>query len=419
MFRSKEKFGLGITSLTNHFERMQLIKCALLQSSVDLTVQKLNNVRAEKNAKLVRVWKASNLSRVASAEVDLNLKFPTQNSNQGIGFGNFNPHPTKSEKRKLITTKAFSFSQQKKIAHAMSLKRQGNWLQWSEDTLPFDFSWQHLIWSSNNKIISFVLNATVNWIRTPDLLHLWGFKQSASCCLCAHEKCTLHHILSNCPKALTQQRYTWRHDSVLQQIHSALSFHITQLNSSTNDSKPLHISQCFVKAGSSNYIVRTKKTGHKRTTVLDGAQDWKLLADFHNNNYVFPPEILSTNLRPDILIWSQKKHKVIILELTCPAEEGMSAAKTLKEAKYLPLITDIINTNQWTVSFFTIEVGVRGFVNNSFWKCFLSLGLSRQIATKLCKKVSLVSAKCSYFIYLAANSPSWEENKSLLTVEDA
>ena len=85
-----------------------------------------------------------------------------------------------------------------------------------------------------------------------------------------------------------------------------------------------------MKAGSSNYIVRTKKTGHKRTTVLDGAQDWKLLADFHNNNYVFPPEILSTNLRPDILIWSQKKHKVIILELTCPAEEGMSAAKTLK-----------------------------------------------------------------------------------------
>ena len=109
MFRSKENVGLGITSLTDHFERMQLIKCELLQSSVDLTVQKLYNVRAEKNAKLVRVWKASNLSRVASAEVDLNLKFPTQNSNQGIGFGNFKPYLTKSEKRKLITTKAFSF----------------------------------------------------------------------------------------------------------------------------------------------------------------------------------------------------------------------------------------------------------------------------------------------------------------------
>ena len=79
--------------------------------------------------------------------------------------------------------------------------------------------------------------------------------------------------------------------------------------------------------------------------MLDGAHDWKLLADFHNNNYVFPPEILSTNLRPDILFWSQKKHKVIIVELTCPAEEGMSAAKTLKEAKYLPLITDSTQTN--------------------------------------------------------------------------
>ena len=53
LFRSKENFGLGITSLTDHFERMQLIKCELLQSSVDLTVQKLYNVRAETNEKLV------------------------------------------------------------------------------------------------------------------------------------------------------------------------------------------------------------------------------------------------------------------------------------------------------------------------------------------------------------------------------
>ena len=63
---------------------MQLVKCELLQSSVDLTLQKLYIVRAEKNAKLVTVWKASNLSRVASAEVDLNLQFPTQNNNMEL-----------------------------------------------------------------------------------------------------------------------------------------------------------------------------------------------------------------------------------------------------------------------------------------------------------------------------------------------
>jgi len=102
------------------------------------------HVRADKNAKLSKVWKATNLSRVVNAEVELNLKFPTQNNNQGIGFGSFNPNPTKIEKRKLITKKDFSFSEQKRIAHSLSLKRQSVWLQWSENTIPFGFSWQNL-----------------------------------------------------------------------------------------------------------------------------------------------------------------------------------------------------------------------------------------------------------------------------------
>ena len=82
----------------------------------------------------------------------------------------------------------------------------------------------------------------------------------------------------------------------------------------------------------------------------------------------------------------------------------MSAAQILKESRYLPLITDIKNKRKWTVNFFTIEVGARGFVNNSFGKCCLALGMSRATTMKLCKTVSQVVAKCSYAIYLAANS---------------
>ena len=35
LFRAQENFGLGITSIFDHFQRMQLIKCDLLQNSVD------------------------------------------------------------------------------------------------------------------------------------------------------------------------------------------------------------------------------------------------------------------------------------------------------------------------------------------------------------------------------------------------
>ena len=45
LFRAKENFGLGMTSIVDHFERMQLIKCELLKRSVDSTVSTLYHLR--------------------------------------------------------------------------------------------------------------------------------------------------------------------------------------------------------------------------------------------------------------------------------------------------------------------------------------------------------------------------------------
>ena len=47
----------------------------------------------------------------------------------------------------MITNKAQSFSEQKRLNHSLTLKQQGVWLQWAEKALPFDFSWKNLIWS--------------------------------------------------------------------------------------------------------------------------------------------------------------------------------------------------------------------------------------------------------------------------------
>ena len=48
LFRSKENFGLELTSIIDHYERIQLIKCELLQNSIDRSVQKLYHIRADK-----------------------------------------------------------------------------------------------------------------------------------------------------------------------------------------------------------------------------------------------------------------------------------------------------------------------------------------------------------------------------------
>ena len=154
---------------------MQLVKCELLRNSKDPSIRELFKTRGIKNSNLSRIWKATNVYKVATAEVDLDIKFPSQHSNQGIGFGNFTPNPTPSQKRNLITAKAASFSEEARLAHTLSFKQQSVWLQWAEVSEPFDLSWRNLIWGSlSTHVVKFVLNATVNWVRTPALLHLWA-----------------------------------------------------------------------------------------------------------------------------------------------------------------------------------------------------------------------------------------------------
>src|SRR3954452_20628789 len=82
---------------------------------------------------------------------------------------------------------------------------------------------------------------------------LWGYIDVATCALCGGKQCTLHHILVNCPFALNQGRYTWRHDSVLANLEPALSKLITD----SNKKKPVHNADAvrnsflhsFVRAG--------------------------------------------------------------------------------------------------------------------------------------------------------------------------
>ena len=74
-----------------------------------------------------------------------------------------------------------------------------------------------------------------------------------------------------------------------------------------------------------------------KTHLLSKGTDWNLLVDLPGHNYVFPPEIYATSERPDIVIWSLTLHQAYIIELTCPAEEGIQTAAMRKLSKYTPL----------------------------------------------------------------------------------
>ena len=413
LFRSKHNFGLGITPISHHYQRMQLTKCELLRTSKDPSITELYKTREMLDSKLTRTWKPTKTLSVLNSEVNLNLKFPSQQNSQGLGFGKFNPNPTCSERRKLISAKRTTIHEESLIAHTASLKQQSVWLQWVDIAEPFDFSWKNIIWGGiSAEIFKFVLNASVNWVRTPDLLSLWQYKKTCYCCLCGAEKCTLHHILSECNFSLQDKRFTWRHDSVLSLISKALQTQLEFINSTQNFcSKPAFIN--FVKAGSE---INQKHNPKKqiRSHLLSNANDWKFLTDLPGTNYVFPPEVYSTPERPDILIWSPKLRTILMLELTCPAEEGIQAAKLRKQSKYMPLLNNISSGTAWKPILLTLEVGARGFVATSTRQVFINLGIQRQAVSELCKKLSTAAAKCSYTIYLASNSKAWDHTRQLL-----
>ena len=129
--------------------------------------------------------------------------------------------------------------------------------------------------------------------------------------------------------------------------------------------------------------------------------------DFKDHELVFPPAICATSLRPDAVLWSIMSHVVILLELTCCAEEGFSAAHLRKESRYAGLLQEINESKTWKASLLTLEVGARGLVSPRTFRAFTSLGFSTVKAKQICKELSEVVVRCSIGIYGGYANPVW------------
>jgi hypothetical protein len=70
----------------------------------------------------------------------------------------------------------------------------------------------------------------------------------------------------------------------LNTFEPVLTDHINAHNSKPTKQIPLH--QSFVAKGA---LPDKTKQKPERTTLLDGATDWKILVDYNNKPIVFPP----------------------------------------------------------------------------------------------------------------------------------
>ena len=187
--------------------------------------------------------------------------------------------------------------------------------------------------------------------------------------------------MSNCSTALTQGRYTWRHNSFLISI--------------------INLLRPYLKAG---FTLFSDMPGHQAP-----------------HGGTVPPHILVTASKPDIFIFNEQSSEVVVFELTCPWDSNIARSHSYKSEKYAPLIADL--SSRYIVSFFSVEVSARGQItkdNRTRLKSFLfkCCSYSGNVSKALFHVSSKAALLSSYSIFAARREPTWE-NPAPLTVRSS
>lgn len=118
------------------------------------------------------------------------------------------------------------------------------------------------------------------------------------------------------------------------------------------------------------WTASTKAPETAKTALLDAAQDWKLKIIL-GQNLIFPSEIVTTNLRPDLILCSTLQKHLYIVELTVPWEAAVEAYER-KSLSYSDLAaeTELCGCHTQVLP---VEVGCSGFVATSTTRLLKSI----------------------------------------------
>ena len=198
---------------------------------------------------------------------------------------------------------------------------------------------------------------------------------SSSCPLCNSPSPTTVHILNGCQEALTQGRFTWRHDSVLNCI-------ISHIKEEIPPSSKLYADLPGLRASESP------------TATL-------------------PTNLSTSTARPDIVLTTESS--VTMLELTIPSNSH-DAIRKAKERKinkpnYSFLIGDL-KERGLSVTYRTLEIGSLGHYLPDAIQCIsYSFQLTKAESKQVLQRASTLAIACSYHIFNSRNSSSWDTNK--------
>ena len=283
------------------------------------------------------------------------------------------------------------------MSTAVQQRLQGQWTRW-KDIVQRDLGWKALF-AMKPHLMRFAIGSTYDTLSSPTNLKRWGFADDASCVLCGVTECTISHVLSGCRTGLQQGRFSFRHDSVLRVLADVILGYCRNGNSKAKAGKK---EVMFVKAGEK---VKKKCRRVDTSGVLDEASDWDFMVDL-KPRLVFPVEIVSTTLRPDIVIVSRSKKLVVIIELTCPSEEHFDERHNDKLFKYMDLVKASVE-NGWCVTLFAVEVGARGYASHTVGVCLKKLGIAPVDSKRASRNMADAALRASFWIWLCRETVEW------------
>ena len=238
-----------------------------------------------------------------------------------------------------------------------------------------DVTWKSIIYNIPKGVLSFALNSATNTLPTPDNLRRWGKRMVSVCPLCSNQG-TLEHILNFCSVALNQGRYTWRHNTVLNHIANTIL-----------QNKPSHV------------------------------EVYSDISGLDINGGTIPPDIVVTQLRPDLVIINRQEKIISLLELTCSFEKNAEAANLRKTLRYNALKSDLEDRG-YRCLLVPFEVGSRGHIRKASKSNILNIFLTFNISARsyqCVKNMSKLSLLSSYTIFNAYTQPSWRDPPFLTT----
>ena len=211
----------------------------------------------------------------------------------------------------------------KKFLKGLQQSQQGQWTNW-EETLQNSITWKD-IWHMAPLRLSFLIRSTYDQLSSKNNLFKWKKESNPTYPLCNDKPQTLEHVFSSCKTALGNERYTWRHNRVLDELVKFIK--------NCMKSEPTISTQKF--DSESGWIYAAFKQTIKQRAVpgqnlLGSSGDWEVSADlpgWHNN---YPKTISSKSHQPEIVLLSRANLKIIVVEQLIPYESGWIKAMSIK-----------------------------------------------------------------------------------------